>query len=206
MSRSVFRMVLGQSVAVTLSQHIAQGTEGPLGPQWSLALGAEESLSRVPGGMILTGGSGGQVAFVSKGNGEFNSPTGDAGLTLLEKSKEGKTIFTLSDNGSVTTFELPVGSSGSVWMPSSSEGPNGTSTTLKKFKLANGVIEQPTEECARPGGGLVRQRSQRTKRRLPRTKVRIRRKAKRRPKAKSKANGANSRGTLESQVHRVERQ
>ncbi len=103
--------------------------------------------------MILTGGSGGQVAFVSKGNGEFNSPTGDAGLTLLEKSKEGKTIFTLSDNGSVTTFELPVGSSGSVWMPSSSEGPNGTSTTLYKFKLANGVIE-PTEELAPVPAGV----------------------------------------------------
>jgi RHS repeat-associated protein len=135
------------------SRHLAQGTEGPLGPQWSLALGAEQSLYRVSGGMILTGGSGGQLVFASKGNGEFTSPTGDAGLVLAEKTVEGKVIFTLSDDGSVTTFELPAGSSGSVWMPSSSEGPNGTSATLYKFKLTNGVIE-PTEELAPVPAGV----------------------------------------------------
>ncbi len=135
------------------SRHLAQGTEGPLGPQWNLTLGAQQSLVRVTGGMILTGGSGGQVVFESKGKGEFTSPTGDAGLTLLEKPVESKTVFTLSDNGSVTTFELPTGSSGSVWMPSSTEGPNGTSTTLYKFKLENGVIE-PTEELAPVAAGV----------------------------------------------------
>ena len=66
---------------------------------------------------------------------------------------EGKTIFTLSDNGSVTTFELPTGSSGSVWMPSSTEGPNGTNTTLYKFKVENGVVE-PTEELAPVPAGV----------------------------------------------------
>jgi RHS repeat-associated protein len=129
------------------SRHWAQGSEGPLGSQWNLNLSAQQSLSRVTGGMVLTSESGSQVVFESKGGGEFTSPTGDAGLTLLEKTVEGKTVFTLSDNGSVTTFELPVGSSGSVWMPSSAEGPNGTSKTLYKFKLENSVIE-PTEELA----------------------------------------------------------
>ncbi len=103
--------------------------------------------------MILTSDSGEQVVFESKGKGEFTSPTGDAGLMLLEKSVESKTVFTLSDNGSVTTFELPTGSSGSVWMPSSTEGPNGTSMTLYKFKVANGVIE-PTEELAPVPAGV----------------------------------------------------
>jgi RHS repeat-associated protein len=136
------------------SRHLAQGTEGPLGPQWNLSLGAQQSLLRVSGGMILTGGSGEQVVFESTGvKGEFTSPTGDAGLILLEKTVESKTVFTLSDNGSVTTFELPVGSSGSVWMPSSTEGPNGTSATLYKFKLENGVIE-PTEELAPVPAGV----------------------------------------------------
>jgi RHS repeat-associated protein len=129
------------------SRHLAQGTEGPLGPQWNLNLSAQQSLSRVTGGMVLTSESGSQVVFESKGGGEFTSPTGDAGLTLLEKPVEGKTVFILSDDGSVTTFELPVGSSGSVWMPSNTEGPNGTSKTLYKFKLENSVIE-PTEELA----------------------------------------------------------
>ncbi len=128
------------------SRHLAQGAEGPLGPQWNLSLGAQQSLLRVSGGMILTGGSGEQVVFESKGKGEFTSPTGDAGLVLLEKTVESKTVFTLSENGSVTTFELPSGGSG-VWMPSSSEGPSGTNATLYKFKVSSGVIE-PTEELA----------------------------------------------------------
>ncbi len=135
------------------SRHLEQVTEGPLGPQWDLALGAEQSLYRVSGGMVLAGGGGAEVTFASKGGGEFTSPTGDAGLVLSEKNKEGKTYFTLSDNGSVTTFELPTGSSGSVWMPSSSEGPNGTSTTLYKFKAEGGVIE-PTEELAPVPSGV----------------------------------------------------
>ena len=111
------------------SRHLAQGTEGPLGPQWNLSLGAQQSLYRVNGGMILTGVGGEQVVFESKGSGEFTSPTGDAGLVLTEKTVESKTLFTLSDNGSVTTFEVPSGGSG-VWMPASVEGPNGTSMTL----------------------------------------------------------------------------
>jgi RHS repeat-associated protein len=53
----------------------------------------------------------------------------------------------------VTTFELPAGGSGSVWVPSSSEGPNGTSTTLYKFKVESGVIE-PTEELAPVPAGV----------------------------------------------------
>ena len=135
------------------SRHLAQGTEDPLGPQWILSLGAQQSLSRVSGGMVLIGSSGGQVVFESKGGGEFTSPTGDAGLILLEKTVEGKTVFTLSKDGSVTTFELPSGSSGGVWTPSSSEGPNGTSVTLYKFKMASGVIE-PTEELAPVPAGV----------------------------------------------------
>ena len=129
------------------SRHLAQGKEGPLGSQWNLSLGAEQSLSRVVGGMILTADNGAQTVFESKGKGEFTSPTGDAGLTLVEKPVEGKTVFTLSENGSVTTFELPTGGSGSVWMPSSVEGPNGTNMTLYKFKVVSGVTE-PTEELA----------------------------------------------------------
>jgi RHS repeat-associated protein len=136
------------------SRHLAQGTEGPLGPQWNLALGAQQSLYRVSGGMVLTGGNSAEVLFASKGaKGEFNSPTGDTGLTLLEKTVESKTIFTLSENGSVTTFELPAGSTGSVWMPSSTEGPNGTNTTLYKFRLKSGVIA-PIEELAPVPAGV----------------------------------------------------
>ena len=134
------------------SRRLAQGTEGPLGPQWNLSLGAQQSLLRVSGGMILTGSSGEQVVFESKGKGEFTSPTGDAGLVLLEKTIESKTVFTLSENGSVTTFEIPSGGSG-VWMPSSVEGSSGTNVTLYKFKVEGGVIE-PEEELAPVPAGI----------------------------------------------------
>ena len=155
------------------SRHLTEGKEGPLGPQWNLSLGAQQSLTRVSGGMILTSGSGEQVVFESKGKGsvEFTSPTGDADLTLLEKAVEGKTVFTLSNNGSVTTFELPTGSSGSVWMPSSTEGPNGTSMTLYKFKLRKRSDRADRGARAGPGECVVWERNQRTKRRLSRPKV-----------------------------------
>jgi RHS repeat-associated protein len=135
------------------SRHLAQGTEGPLGRQWNLNLGAQQSLRLVSGGVILTSENGEQIVFESKGKGEFTSPTGDADLTLLEKTVESKTVFTLSSNGSVTTFKLPTGSSGSVWMPASTEGPNGTGKTLYKFKIENGVVE-PTEELAPVPAGV----------------------------------------------------
>jgi RHS repeat-associated protein len=134
------------------SRHLAQGTEGPLGPQWNMSLGAQQSLYRVTGGMILTGGNGEQIVFGSKGGGEFTSPTGDAGLVLAEKTVESKTLFTLSDNGSVTTFEVPSGGSG-VWMPASVEGPNGTNMTLYKFKVEGGIIK-PKEELAPVPAGV----------------------------------------------------
>jgi hypothetical protein len=126
------------------SRHVAEGIEGPLGPQWFLSLGAQESLARTTGGgMVLTGSNGTQTVFASSGGGKFKSPVGDAGLTLTETS--GK--FLLSQNGTVTTFTLPTGSSGSVYTPSISEGAGGTNITTFSYRLESGVVE-PTEELA----------------------------------------------------------
>jgi Domain of unknown function (DUF6531) len=58
------------------SRHLAEGVEGPLGPQWNLNLGAQQSLSRITGGVVLTGGNGGQTDFESKGKGEFTLAAG----------------------------------------------------------------------------------------------------------------------------------
>jgi Domain of unknown function (DUF6531) len=130
------------------SRHLAQGTEGPLGPQWSLSLGAQQSLSRTPGGgMVLTGADGGQSVFASNGKGGFDAPEGDTGLALSERVVGKTSEFLLSDGGAVTTFALPSGSSGGVWLPSISEGPGGTNAATFAYRLANGVIE-PTEELA----------------------------------------------------------
>ena len=73
---------------------------------------------------------------------------------MTEKVVEGVTVFTLNENGSVTTFKPPTGSSGGVWTPASSEGPNGTDVTLYKFRVAGGVVE-PTEELAPVPAGVT---------------------------------------------------
>jgi RHS repeat-associated protein len=136
------------------SRHVAQGTEGPLGPQWIMSLGAQQSLSRtLSGGMVLTGNSGEQAVFAPNGKGGFTSPAGDAGLTLTEEVVEKATKFVLSQNGAVTTFALPGGSTGSVWTPSVSEGAGGTNVTTFVYQLKNGVVE-PTEELAPVAKGV----------------------------------------------------
>jgi RHS repeat-associated protein len=136
------------------SRHVAQGAEGPLGPQWSMSLGPQQSLTRTTGGgMILTGNNGAQTVFASKGSGEFTSPPGNAGLILTEKVVGGVVKFYLSNNGAVTTFALPSGSSGSVWTPSVSEGAGGTNATTFSYRLEGGLIE-PTEELAPVPSGV----------------------------------------------------
>ncbi len=130
------------------SRHVAQGLEGPLGAQWSLSLGAQQSLARTPsGGMVLTASNGEQTVFASKGKGEFASPAGDAGLTLSEQVVEKAVKFSLAANGSVTTFALPTGSSGGTWTPAVSEGAGGTNATTFAYRLEGGLVE-PTEELA----------------------------------------------------------
>jgi RHS repeat-associated protein len=136
------------------SRHVAQGAEGPLGPQWILSLGSQQSLSRTASGsMVLTGSSGEQTVFASNGKGGFTSPSGDASLTLTEKVVSKVIKFELSQNGAVTSFALPTGSSGSVWVPSISEGAGGTSATTFSYRLEGGLIE-PTEELAPVPAGV----------------------------------------------------
>jgi RHS repeat-associated protein len=136
------------------SRHLALGTEGPLGPQWSLSLGAQASLVRTPGGgMVLMNSNGTQTVFESSGSGKFKSPAGDAAYTLSETSVGGKTEFLLSNNGAITTFALPAGSSGSVWTPAVSEGAGGVDVTSFAYRLENGVVE-PTEELAPVPAGV----------------------------------------------------
>jgi RHS repeat-associated protein len=135
------------------SRHLTAGASGPLGPQWSVSLGAQQSLTKTPSGsMVLTSSSGAQTVFASAGKGAYAAPVGDAGLTLSEKMLEGSAEFLLSDNGSITTFTLPSGVSG-TWMPSVNEGPNGTNATTFSYVYEKGVIE-PHEELAPVPAGV----------------------------------------------------
>lgn len=135
------------------SRHLSQGSEGPLGTQWTLSLGAEQSLSKRPNGsMVLTGSNGAQTVFTASGGG-FSSPKGDAGVTLSEKKVGEASEFLLSEGGTTTTFALPTGSKGSVWEPAVSQGAGGTGVSTFSYKLEGAVIE-PTEELAPVPAGV----------------------------------------------------
>ena len=95
--------------------------------------------------MVLMNSNGTQTVFESSGSGKFKSPAGDAAYTLSETSVGGKTQFLLSDNGAVTTFALPAGSSGNVWTPAVSEGAGGVDVTSFAYRLEN--------PCGRAHGG-----------------------------------------------------
>jgi DNA-binding beta-propeller fold protein YncE len=97
------------------SRDLTAGSEGPLGPQWSINLGASQSLVTLPEGAVaLTASGGGRTTFTSKGKGEYEPPLGDENLTLESKEKEaGKGIseYLLKDfkAGTTTVFTQPVG-------------------------------------------------------------------------------------------------
>lgn len=73
------------------SRNLTAGAGGPFGPQWAASLSSDESLSELPdGSMLMTSASGGQVVFARNSKGEFESPTGDANLSLTVEENEQK--------------------------------------------------------------------------------------------------------------------
>jgi RHS repeat-associated protein len=136
-----------------VSRGPAPTVEGPLGPQWSLSLGGQESLAKGTGSMVLTSAGGQQSVFTSSGGGGFTAPRGDAGMALSEKTVSGKVEFVLSDDGSNTTFTVPSGGSGGVWMPASSEGAGGTGVETFSYQTEGGVTE-PTKVLAPVPAGV----------------------------------------------------
>jgi RHS repeat-associated protein len=132
------------------SQHLTNGAEGPLGPNWTLDLGgAAQSVVKLPtGSVLLDTGDGLKSLFTPGTGGKYVAPKGDENLSLAESTVEGKVQFKLSGNtGSVTTFKLPTGGTGNTWVPVSEAGPNNTSVTTFSYQVAGSVIE-PTEVLA----------------------------------------------------------
>ena len=139
------------------SMHLTAGASDPLGPQWEVGLGGEQSLTKLPNGsMVLTSSEGPQATFFSKGGGEFNPPPGDSTVVLKEKVVESKTEYVMTDaSGTSTTFVLPggEGSSGNVWVPTVREGPNSTGAVRFAFETKKGIIEA-TQELAPVQAGV----------------------------------------------------
>jgi RHS repeat-associated protein len=147
----------GSSLEVTRgyrSRHLTAGAEGPLGPQWSLSVGSQESITKSPNGnATLASASGGQTTFVTNGTGGFTSPTGDTNLGLSEVENAKKEVeYVLKDasNGATTRF-IPT-SSTSLWKPSKQEGPIASQAVRYLYEPVEGVTEPKYALAPEPAG------------------------------------------------------
>ena len=129
------------------SRHLSSGAEGPLGPQWGMGVGAQQSLAKMPSGLILLTTSSGQTAFVSDGKGGYLAPTGDGNLSLHERISEGVVEYVLTAGGGVVTFRHATSGDASKWYPAEASGASGAGTVTYMFKTTKGVTE-PTQELA----------------------------------------------------------
>ena len=150
----------GSSLTVTRSygsRHLTAGSEGPLGPQWSLSVGSQESITKLPSGnATLTTSNGGQTTFTSNEKGGFVSPKGDANLALSEvKNEHGElTEYVLKDaaNAASTRFTSLTGPSGTLWKPTKQEGPLSSQTTRYVYQTVEGVTEPKYAVAPEPAG------------------------------------------------------
>jgi RHS repeat-associated protein len=135
------------------SRYPTAGSGGPLGPQWSgLGVGGTQKLTKLPtGSMLLTTGNGRQAVFAKEGS-KFSSPIGDASMTLKEEPTN--TYVLTEQNGTITTFTLPSGGSGTIFTPSSREEKGFASTVKYTFQTVGGITE-PTEVLAPVPAGVT---------------------------------------------------
>jgi RHS repeat-associated protein len=142
------------------SRHLKAGAQGPLGPQWRLNVGGQESITRseTPGtptvAATLTAATGGQVTFTGKGR-EFVSPPGDSNLTLFEETNVSgePTEYVLKNaaNGAVTHF-AHVGPNIVLWKPTTQEGPVAAETTRYIYQTVEGITEPVYALAPEPAG------------------------------------------------------
>jgi DNA-binding beta-propeller fold protein YncE len=130
------------------------GAEGPLGPQWAINLGGDESLTvMLNGDAVLSASGGANTTFIRKSNGEFESPPGDTNLKLEAKEKEpgkGITEYVLSNEKAATKtkFEQPAGAQ------------SATPTFANQFGFEAGQLSHPLSAAIDPGGNLWTTNSQ----------------------------------------------
>lgn len=150
----------GSSLTVTRqyqSRHLEAGAEGPLGPRWSLSIGGQESITKLPtGSVILTSANGGETTFASSGKGGFTAPNGDSSLSLSETTNEKAetTEYILADtaNHTKTRFTSLSGPTGSLWKPTKQEGPVASQTVRYIYQAVEGVTEPKYALAPEPNG------------------------------------------------------
>lgn len=141
----------GEGLAVSRSygsQHLTDGVDGPLGPQWVIGMGSMESLEvQANGSVNLTDDNGRRVGFAKNGSGGFISPAGDSNLTLSFHEVGGVKEYVLANaaKGTSTRFTLPSGG-GTLWMPTIQEGDLATETTTYTYE----TVEISGKKVTRP--------------------------------------------------------
>ena len=139
------------------SRHLTAGAEGPLGPQWSISVGGQESITRLPNGSVtLTSSDGGQSIFVPTGGGKFSSPPGDANLSLTEaKNEQGEPteyVLRAVAQAATTRFTSLTGPGATLWKPTKQEGPLASQTVRYIYQTAEGITEPKYALAPEPGG------------------------------------------------------
>ncbi|HXB63485.1 MAG TPA: 6-bladed beta-propeller [Solirubrobacteraceae bacterium] len=123
------------------------GANGPLGPQWTISLGAGEGLTALANGNMVLKADGASTTFTRNTKGEYESPNNSGSLKLEAKEKEsGKGIseYILSDaaTGSKTKFEQP------------SEAATLTPTFGSRFSAEAGQLKHPISDAVDSAGDV----------------------------------------------------
>jgi RHS repeat-associated protein len=151
----------GQDLTVTRSyqsRHLNAGQGGPLGEQWSLSVGGQESLTKLENGSVTLNAAGGGETTFAKKTGGFSSPTGDASLSLSEVDNEKGEVteYLLKNAANKVTLRFTSaggGGSGSVWKVSKQEGPVASQTVRYTYETVE-YATVPAEEIAPEAAGV----------------------------------------------------
>jgi streptogramin lyase len=143
------------------SRATEEGSEGPLGPEWSMSLASTESLvEMVDGSILMTAANGGQAIFAAPSSGvkceseaPFESPPGDSNLKLWCEENETKqrVAYYLEDPAVHTKVKFTQPSGTTAWVPTKQEGQVATDTVTYAYKTAEAVNEYPLPASSKPG-------------------------------------------------------
>jgi streptogramin lyase len=156
---------LGSGLSVSRvysSRDLTAGAEGGslLGPQWSLSIGSEATLTElVDGSVLVTSGNGGRTIFAAvlnserKPTGKFEAPPGDSNLTMTleENEKKEKLAYYLKDPAVGTSTKFSPSSTSTIWVPTLQEGPVSTATVsylYETVEVGGKKVTRPKEELA----------------------------------------------------------
>ncbi|HEY2536534.1 MAG TPA: hypothetical protein VGI24_06075 [Solirubrobacteraceae bacterium] len=134
------------------SRDTTAGDAGVLGPEWSLNVGAGESLTELPDAdVMLTAANGAQTIFASLGAGKFEAPLGDSNLVLKAEENEAKTeilAYYLENPAQKTKVKFErvakveqisegkineAATEGKTWVPTSQEGAAASGTVQYSY-------------------------------------------------------------------------